>query len=120
MPRIQRLWVNLSLAIIEGHEGDGIHERLSIPPWKSADTAVIEAWRELTSAGYLADLLASGQGALNPHAREFTDQAIKACLAACAADAGGVAGARSDSAEAIHVIACSGCGGTGRKPLESR
>lgn len=95
MPRIQRLWVNLSIAITEGDEGDGFVEKLSIPPWKSADEAVIKAWRVLTAPENAADLLAWGHGNLNPRAREFTDRAIDACLAGGSANAGAVAGTGS-------------------------
>ena len=95
MPQIQRLWVNLSIAITEGNENEGVFERLSIPPWLSTDKAVIEAWLELTSPEDLADLLAWGNGDLNPRAREFTDRAIEACLAAGSGDAPGLAGTGS-------------------------
>jgi hypothetical protein len=81
LPRIHRLWVDLSRAQHAVKEGEDLLKRLSIPPWISDDPQVKEAWLRLTDPENLADLETWAHRELNPTAAEYTKKALADCRA---------------------------------------
>lgn len=79
LPRIQQLWVDLSVAVHDMPEGESVLARHTQPPWELDDPKVAAAWEALTAPENLEDLLKWGEPELNPRARECTDRAIEAC-----------------------------------------
>lgn len=79
LPRIQRLWVDLSIAMAAIGPGESILVRQTIPPWESEDAMIITAWKALTSPENLEDLLDWSRADMNPRARIYTEKAIEEC-----------------------------------------
>jgi len=78
MPRIQQLWVDLSIAMNNVPKGESIIERRTAP-WDSDDEEISKAWESLTKPVNLSLLLEWGADDLNLEARKATDKAIECC-----------------------------------------
>ncbi len=78
LPRIARLWVDLSVSV-NGVPPRDIFERRATFPWQSQDASVMAAWDALTSPENLDDLLEWAGKDMNARARLFTDKAVEVC-----------------------------------------
>lgn len=79
LPRIQKLWVDLSTAMAAVGPEESILVRQAIPPWESEDAKIIAAWKALTAPENLEDLLDWSRPDMNPRARTYTEEAIEEC-----------------------------------------
>jgi hypothetical protein len=79
LPRIARLWVDLSVSVNGVPPGQDIFERRATFPWESRDANVMAAWDALTSPENLDDLLEWAGKDMNARARLFTEKAVEVC-----------------------------------------
>ena len=77
LPRIQRLWVDLSTATNASGLGESVLARRAIPPWDSEEPKVAAAWHSLTAPENLDDLLGWLNPNMNSMARSYTERAIE-------------------------------------------